>query len=118
MYKSINTVSAFRDEFAYCGRKEQFSYDALGLLFDYLEEAEYQEIDVVALCCSYSEDTPESIAENYDIDLNSDGMCSASAYGLERIKDANLEQILQYLNDNTSVVGVTDGGGIVYCSEF
>jgi hypothetical protein len=61
-----------------CGRGEQFSYDGLRVLFEALEEYEDDtgsevELDVIALCCEYSEDTPEEIAQNYGIDLEDDG---------------------------------------------
>ena len=106
MYKSIDTASAFRDEFAYCGRKDQFSYDGLDLLFDYLEETDYQEVDVVALCCQFSEESVTDVAASYRVDVN----------GLDN--DDALDTVLEYLNYHTSVVGVTDAGDIVYCSEF
>tara|TARA_R110000823_G_scaffold114786_15_gene237182 strand:- start:96 stop:416 length:321 start_codon:yes stop_codon:yes gene_type:complete len=106
MYKSIDTVSQFRDEFRAHGRADQFSYDALGLLFDYLESIDYQELDVIELCCAYSEESVEAVAESYRVDI--EGMSDEEA----------LEEVLDYLNYHTSVVGVTDDGGIVYSSEF
>ena len=106
MYTSINTASQFRDEFKAHSRAGQFSYDGLGLLFDYLEGIDYQELDVVALCCEYSEDSVMDVAASYNVDTG----------GLDN--DDALAAVLEYLNDNTSVVGVTDAGSIVYCSEF
>ena len=52
--------SEFHDAFVACGRGDQFSYKGRGALYDYLTELEDdcgQEIvlDVVALCCDYSE---------------------------------------------------------------
>ncbi len=59
MFTSIN-VYQFRDAFHNMGRKDQFSYNALGALFDYLEQLEEDcgepiELDVIALCCEYAE---------------------------------------------------------------
>jgi hypothetical protein len=94
MFQSINK-SQFRDEFARMGRADQFSYDALGLLFDYMEEVSPDaELDVIAICCEYAESTPEEVAQSY---------------GLE-----DIEGPLQYLEQQTSVVGVTDAVTIVY----
>ena len=50
----------FRDAFQNMGRGEQFSYEGLGAMFDYLEEyedgtGEEVELDVIALCCEYTE---------------------------------------------------------------
>ena len=52
--------------------KNNFSYEGLSTLFDYLEEMEESteaelEFDPVALCCEYSEyDTFEEFQEDYD----------------------------------------------------
>jgi len=59
MKQSINEYQ-FRDAFHKMGRGEQFSYDGLKALYDYLEQLEDEigeeiELDVIALCCEYSE---------------------------------------------------------------
>lgn len=102
MRQTINK-SQFRDAFSDMGRGEQFSYDALGLLYDYLEEMDEDfELDVIAICCDFSEDSIEDIANNYDIDLSE-----------FEDEDEKKETVLEYLNDHTSVVGETSSG-IVY----
>jgi hypothetical protein len=120
MIQTIN-VSDFRDAFRACGRADQFSYEGLGALFDYLEEFDggNYELDVIALCCDYSEDTVQEIAEAYGIDLSecSEGVCTASAYGLEQVAKAEAAVVLAYLEDHTSVVGETPNG-FIYCSSF
>lgn len=50
----------FTDAFRNMGRGEQFTYSGLQALFNYLEEIEEEtgeeiELDVIALCCEYSE---------------------------------------------------------------
>jgi hypothetical protein len=119
MIQTIN-VSDFRDAFRAHGRREQFSYEGLGALFDFLEEVNPDfELDVVALCCDYSEDTVEEIAEAYGIDLSecSEGVCTASAYGLEQVAEAKTAAVRDYLEAHTSVVGETPNG-FIYCSSF
>lgn len=117
MKTTISNVYQFRDAFHQVGRSTQFSYEGLALLFDYLEEvdADY-ELDVVALCCDYSEDSVADIARDYSIDLTecSNGVDEASAYGLEQIAKAQRACVIDYLNDNGAVVGVTPSGLIVY----
>ena len=54
------TEQQFHDAFIDKGRGEQFSYDGRRALFNYLEEMEEGtgeeiELDVVALCCEFSE---------------------------------------------------------------
>ena len=96
MIQTIN-VSDFRDAFRACGRAEQFSYEALGALFDYLEELDPDfELDVVALCCDYSEDSAEDIAANYDIKVDS----------VDELEDA----VRAYLEEHTSIVAETASG--------
>ncbi len=59
MKQTINFYS-FRDAFEKLGRGNNFTYDGLRALFDYLEEyeectGEEIELDVIALCCEYVE---------------------------------------------------------------
>jgi hypothetical protein len=95
MKQTINTASQFRDAFHRAGRGEQFSYDALGLLFDYFEELDPDmELDVVGICCEYSESTPAEIMESYSLE--------------------NEEMAEDYVADNGRYVGTTSEGSIVY----
>lgn len=103
IYQTIDNASQFRDQFHRCGRADQFSYEALGLLFDYLNDCGSDvEFDPIAICCEFAEDTPESIADYYSIDIED--------LNEGEIKDA----VLSYLEDNTSVVGETSSGAFVY----
>lgn len=97
----------FIDQFRVMDRLENFSYEGRGLLFDYLEEYEEStgeelEMDVIAVCCDFSEDSPEDIADNYGIDISE---CED--------EDEVKKTVLEYLNDKTMVIGETDAG-IVY----
>jgi hypothetical protein len=118
------TVSRYDFERAFvdADRKYNFSYEGLKVLFDYLEDYEEQtgeeiELDVIALCCDYSEDTVADIANNYSIDLSEceDGICTASAHGLEKVEDAKRDVVRDYLNDNTQLVGETSTGFVYAC---
>ena len=104
--QSINNVYQFREAFRLAGRMDQFSYEGLEVLFDYLDNLSEEpiELDPVALCCDYREDTFEGIAENYRIDLtNRDGETIEDEEETKRI-------VLEYLNENTSVCGEVDDG--------
>lgn len=65
--KQTITKSMFRDEFRNCGRAEQFSYEGLGALYDWLEDVhgEDWELDVIALCCEFAESTYDEIRDDY-----------------------------------------------------
>ena len=108
------TVSKYDFERAFvdADRKDNFSYEALGLLFDYFESYEEEtgqeiELDVIAICCDYTEDTVEGIARNYSIDLN-DANPEDDDY-----EDQCRQIVFDYLSDRTSVVGDT-ADGFVY----
>ncbi len=71
MYQEV-TKSMFRDEFSRCGRGEQFSYKALGHLYDYFIEYEESsgddfELDVIALCCEYAEEEIDNVLSDYGL---------------------------------------------------
>ena len=100
-------VYQFRDAFRAAGRNDQFSYEGLECLFDYLEEysdstGEPFELDVAALCCDYYEDTAEYIAKNYSIDIE----------GLDG--EEIVEAVREYLEENTIIVGEHSGDVFVY----
>lgn len=103
---AIENASQFRDLFQQYGRTDQFSYGALGLLFDYLEEIDSDyDLDVVAICCEYAESSLSEVAEYYDIDLK----------GLEG--EARINAVIKYLENRTSIVGMVNDETVVY-SQF
>jgi hypothetical protein len=80
-------------------RPNNFSYEALGVLFDYLEELDPDmELDVIALCCDYCEDTLEDIIHSYSIDVE------------DMDEDDTAEAVRSFLNENTVLVGETVNG--------
>ena len=93
-------LSDFQDAFRDMNRADNFSYEALELLYNMFEELdEDMELDVIAICCDYNEDDWESIADNYGIDLED---CED--------EDEKKEAVETHLNDNTFLVGKTDEG--------
>lgn len=107
--KTTLTFCGFRDAFRAYDRMEQFSYEGAKALFEYLEQYEEDtgeelELDVIALCCEYTEESAADIARNYSIDLN----------------DANPEDddyeeqctgiVREYLEGNTQLIAETAAG--------
>jgi hypothetical protein len=96
MYQSIN-FSSFCDAFRSLDRNEQFTYNAKRALFDYLEDMESQtgqpvELDVVAICCEYSESTFDEIRRDYMLGDRSD------------------EDVAEWINEHSpAYVGLVDG---------
>jgi hypothetical protein len=101
--KTTVSLYDFERAFVDAGRKDQFSYEGLGVLFEYLEQYEEDtgeelELDVIALCCDFYEDTPEAIAANYSIDLE------------DKDEDEIIDTVREYLMDNGAYVGEFPGG--------
>jgi hypothetical protein len=104
--KTTVYFAEFRDHFHEM-RPDNFSYDALRILFDYLEEFEEStgkdvEFDVIAICCDFSEDSYESIADQYGIELDTN-----------ENDDEIKQQVIDYLQDQGAYVGETDNS-IIY----
>lgn len=99
MYIKID-LQGFREQFQIMGRKNQFTYNGLEVLFDYLESLELYdepyELDVIALCCDFAEDEPRGIAESYRLDTQ----------GMD--DDQVAEAVKEYLDDEGVLVGQTD----------
>lgn len=94
----------FVDAFRRCNRQDQFSYEGLEVLFDYLENLSEDigkpiELDVIALCCEYYESSIDELIENYDIDV------SDAADEFEKV-----DIVRDYLNDSTAVCGEVENG--------
>lgn len=106
--KTTVTLHDFRVAFHVAGRGDQFSHSGLEVLFDYLIDYEDQtgeeiELDVIALCCDYYEDSWESIAEEYRIDLSA---CDDEEDKMECVRD--------YLEYRTVIVGEPYEGVFIY----
>lgn len=96
----------FCDAFTAMDRQDSYTYEGKRALFDYLEEMEEDtgieiELDVVALCCDYSE---------YD---DAATCISECGYGYERDEDhdddEHEEACLEWLRDNTTVITFSSG---------
>jgi hypothetical protein len=83
-------------------RPDNFSYQGLRILFDYLEEidnscGEESELDVIGLCCDFAESDWQTIARDYD--------------GLSDCREKF--EVLDFLADQGALIGETDSS-IVY----
>ena len=90
----------FRRAFEEC-RPDNFSYDGLKVLFEYLEEYEMDigeelELDVIGLCCDFSESTFEDIAALYNIEID-----------INENEDEQKQQVIDFLQSEGAYVGET-----------
>ena len=93
----------FQRAFEQC-RPDNFSYQGLGVLWDCLEQYEEDcgeelELDVIALCCDFSEASVEQIADGYNIDLTD---CEDD--------EEKAEAVREHLEDNGALIGEVSGG--------
>jgi hypothetical protein len=106
MIKTL-TVHDFHEAFRNSERRDQFSFDAQRLLFNYFEQVEEDtgeqiELDIIAICCEYTEENVRDVAEYYNIDIKNIA------------EDDILQAVLDFIQEATSVVGVTVDKKIVY----
>lgn len=100
MKTSVN-FHDFIDAFKRFDRYDAFGYEALKIIFEYLEEYEDStgeeiELDVIAICCDFNVQHYSDIARDYDVDI--EGMDESEAK----------QHVMDYLCDNTTVLGETD----------
>ena len=99
--KETVTLSTFRDAFRAI-RPNNFSYEGLEILFDYLEQYEEDcgeelELDVIAFCCDFSECTLEEANRDYGWEFET------------------LDELTEHLHEETHVCGTTDTTVIFQC---
>jgi len=87
----------FRQAFNQMDRGNQFSYEALELLYNFFEECDPDfELDVIAICCDFDEMDAEEVRNAYDLE-----------------EDTDVEDYLSY---HTSLAGKTSEGFYVFQS--
>ena len=114
MHSAVD-FSMFSDAFRRMGRENQFSREALEALFNYLEEHEQDtgedlELDVVGLCCEFTEYS-NAIEAAADYGFTSE-LEAADYEDAESYEDAKEDEALEWLQDRTEVIPF-DGGLIV-----
>jgi len=109
MKQTVNLYQ-FRNEFKQMHRSEQFSYEGLEILFDYLESCEADtgeeyELDVIAICCEFSESDAFEVIQSYGLDMS-----------LVDVDHNEQLQILarEYLDQEGVLIGETPDGSFVY----
>lgn len=104
--KTTINFSEFRDHFHRI-RPDNFSYEGLKILFYYFEEYEEStgeeiEMDVIAICCDFSEDSYQNIADQYGTELDP-----------EMDEEYQKQQVIEHLEGEGAYLGDSING-IVY----
>lgn len=110
--KTTINLNYFHDAFKRMERNKQFSYEALDILYEYLTDLEDAtgeeiELDVIAICCQYCEETWQEIESAYVIDMEDIG---------DDDEEAKKERVKEYLMDEGVYIGET-ANGFVYCQH-
>jgi hypothetical protein len=101
---------SFRDAFKQAGRENRFSYEGLEVLYDALQDFSESDatpyvLDVIGLCCKFSEMTLSELLESYDITD-------------EKLTDDNSRELFDiasdYLLDTTWLCGITENNTFVF----
>ena len=119
MYKTIN-VYEFRDWFTKSDTyKNNFSWEGLAALFDYLEEYEEStgekvEFDPIALCCEYSEykSAWEAMEQYQPDDMPIIDMEEHDGADLVELGELQEQEAREWLMERTTVIPF-DGGVII-----
>lgn len=106
---TIDNAYQLEQLFRECGRENHFSYEGLNALYDYLDEysdevGEDFKVDVIALCCDFTEYSGwEELYNNYSYSYNNE---SKTFEELE--EDNELDDFKEWVQDRTTVIDVTD----------
>lgn len=95
---STLTFSQFVREFEEHGRGDQFSREGLQLLYDYLDELDNYELDVIGLCCDYCESTADEAIDDNGLEIEDRDQLD---------EDELLEAVAKELERYTNVLGTT-----------
>lgn len=99
-------------------RKDQFSWEALEAIYKYITEledacGEETEFDPIAICCEWTEyDSALEAVNDYDyeevVDLEPHG-----SVDLLEVQELENKQALKWLQDNTTVLELDNGGVVI-----
>lgn len=116
MYQEIN-LNSFVDAFKSI-RPENFSHNGLTALFNYLIEYEEStdekiKLDVIALCCTYTEydsavEAVKQYKEGFCVDLEKEG-----SVDLVEVAELEKKEAIKYLEERTQVIEFDNGGIII-----
>jgi len=112
MPKVTITQTDFTTMFHRMGRGDNFTHSALCALFDYYENLEEDtgaeiDVDVIAICCEWSEHTREDLKSVY-VD-----MWTSALTGGDDGDDGAWERFIDSLHNSTTVIDVAGGTYLV-----
>ena len=109
LVRTIDNAYQLEQLFRECGREDHFSYEGINALYDYLEElsdctGEDFKVDVIALCCDFTEyENWEELYNNYSSSYND------KSKTFEELEEQDeLDNFKEWVQDNTTVIEITN----------
>jgi hypothetical protein len=114
MKQTINQHD-FMDAFRRMDR-DYYSYEAYQALFDWYEELDPDfELDVIGICCDWTEYTPEELESDYSNILSFDEWKEENidpdepeTYTKEELKEEYIKELVSELERHTTVIKLSD----------
>lgn len=109
IYKNIS-LSDFRNEFKECER-DYFSHEGYQVLFNYYETiGEDFELDVIAICCEWTEYPENEFILNYSYLLDDSSLVDVD---MDNEKEIKLQELVEILEDKTTIFKLVNGSYLV-----
>ena len=89
--KQTIDIYRFREAFQQMGRGKQFSYEAIGMIYEHYDEFPEMELDIIAICCEWSEYDWNELVNCYD-----------------HLSTMTKSEGLEWMQDNTVIFEVKD----------
>ena len=107
--KTTVNFTAFADAFEAQGRGDNFSREGLQELFDYLEEYEEStgeqiELDVIAICCDYSEYSIQEAIDYFGLTVDALGLSDELEGLREAVVDDRMGAVNERLDEDMEAV--------------
>ncbi|CAB4177859.1 hypothetical protein UFOVP1009_6 [uncultured Caudovirales phage] len=109
------TKDNFIDAFLKSSRRDQFSYEALGELFDYYDNSgdDDLELDIVGICCEWTEYTAAGLIDNYWDEYGDDDDEGDDDQDQDQDQDGRADKLAKEIERNTVVISLDNGSFLV-----
>ena len=118
IYTKIDTVNQFKDAFVKMDR-DYYSLDAYVELFDYYDslDTDYK-LDVIAICCEWSEHEADDLIKTYGYMYTQDEFYTDHEddypnWSEDEIRQEYIKELVKILEDKTTVISLSNGGYLV-----
>lgn len=96
--------------------RDYYSWEGYQALYEYYDEFEDFELDVVAICCEVTEYIPEDLKKDYGYVLSLEEFKEESGYTEEDedLQEEYLKALVEEISNNTTVIELDNGSCLVW----